>query len=72
MGQRADGSVGHDPPMVEDFLKLGRGFTALMRGKIGFSSYINRIQIWPVVEAKCRQTEFIGSGDPELKRLLGI
>src|SRR6266850_7610051 len=49
MSQRTDGFIGHDPAMVEDFLKLCCRFAALTRGKIGFSSYIDRIQVGAVV-----------------------
>jgi hypothetical protein len=51
MGQCSDWFVEHDTPMVDDLLKLGRSFTALMRSKIGFSSYVNGVQIWPIIEA---------------------
>jgi hypothetical protein len=50
MRQHADGFVEHKAAMVEDFLKLCRRFAALTRGKIGFSSHINGVQIGPIVK----------------------
>jgi hypothetical protein len=61
MGQRADWLVEHNATMVEDFLKLCRCFAALARGKIGFSSYINGVQIGPIIKTKRRLAKFIGS-----------
>src|SRR5882762_880966 len=73
MRQRPDGFIRNDAAMIEDFLKLCRRFAALTRGKIGFSSYIYRIQVGPVVKANCGRTEFIRSSELEItKRLLGI
>ena len=44
MRECADRVVHHDSAMVEDFLELGRGFAALMRGQIGFAAHINWTQ----------------------------
>ena len=32
------GSLSYNPAMVEDFLKFGGSFAALMRGQIGFAA----------------------------------
>src|SRR6266699_4349159 len=73
MGQRADGFVEHNPAMVEDFLKLGRGFASLPGGEIRLSSHVYGVKVGPVVIVKRRQPQFIGrSGPKNDKRLLGI
>jgi hypothetical protein len=41
MGQRADGFVKHNSAMIEDLLKLRRGFRTSMRGQIGFAADTN-------------------------------
>ncbi len=72
-GQRTNGFVEHNPAMVEDFLKLYRGFVAPMRCKVGFSAHIDWIQIWPVVKPETWQPEFIRSSDLQsIKRLLRV
>src|SRR5215831_20908496 len=38
-----DWLVQHNSPMIQDFLKLGRGFTTLVRRKIGFPAHIDGI-----------------------------
>jgi hypothetical protein len=59
MRECANGFVEHNATMVEDFLKLCRGFSALVCDKIGFSAHKNRVQTernswsklaWEVVE----------------------
>ena len=44
MGQRSDGFAKHNPTMVEDFLKLQRGFTTSMSSEIRLSSNIGWVQ----------------------------
>ena len=44
MSECADGFVEHNPAMVENFLELGSGFVALMRGSIGFATHKDRIE----------------------------
>ena len=44
MCQRTDGFVHHDSTMVEDFLKLGSSFTALMRRQIGFAAHVDGVE----------------------------
>src|SRR6266478_2980991 len=48
VSQRADRFIQDDAPMVEDFLKLCCRFATPVRRKIGFSPYVDRIQIRPV------------------------
>src|SRR5271170_3270946 len=47
--QCTDGFVEHNPAMVEDFLELGGGFFALMRGQIRFAAHENGVQGCPTV-----------------------
>ena len=47
------GSLSTIPAMVEDFLELGGGFTALMGGQIGFSAHKDGIQ-WRSNRKHCR------------------
>ena len=54
MCERADGLVDYNSAMAENFPELGGGFTALMRGQIGFSGHENRIQGVPTVSTGCR------------------
>jgi hypothetical protein len=54
MGEYSDGLVDYNSAMVEDFLELGGGFAALMRGQIGFASNKNGIQGSPTVNTGCR------------------
>src|SRR4029077_2412854 len=49
--QRTDGVIRRYAAMVQDFLELGCGFVALMRGQIGFSSHKNGVQGGPTVSA---------------------
>ena len=44
MRECTDGFVEHNSAMVEDFLELGGGFAALMRGQIGFAAHKDGIQ----------------------------
>src|SRR5271170_154363 len=52
MRQRSNGRVHHNPPMVEDLLKLSRGFVAPMRGEICFPTHVNGIE-------RARRTQFV-------------
>ena len=54
MRECADGFVQHNPAMVEDFLELGGGFAALMRGQIGFAAHVNGVHGGPTVSTGCR------------------
>jgi hypothetical protein len=73
MGQCPNGFVKHNAAMVEDFLKLCRGFIALMCSKIGFSAHINGVQIGSIVNANRRQTKLVRRSDPKnIKRLLRV
>ena len=40
MRQRSNGTVRHDPPVVEDFLKLSGGLNTPMRSEIGFPAHV--------------------------------
>src|ERR1700719_1285295 len=73
MGQRADRFIQNNASMVEDFLKLCCRFATSVRRKIGFSPYVDRIQIRTVVKPKSRQPAFIrGSDLKSIKRLLRV
>jgi len=52
MGECTDGFVEYNSTMVEDFLELGGGCAALLRGQKGFATHIYRIQA-------ARRTQFI-------------
>jgi len=72
MRQSADGFIQNDAAMVEDFLKLCCRFAALMSGKVGFSSQIDRIQIRHC-KTESRQAELIRRSDLQrIKRLLRV
>src|SRR5277367_764196 len=68
MRKRADGFVGHNAAMVEDFFELGGGFPALMGFQICFSTHINGIErghesgiAWlPKLEGSCNVESFDG------------
>ena len=45
MRECPDGFVEHNSAMVEDFLELGSGFVALMRGQIGFATHVDGIEV---------------------------
>ena len=51
--------------MVEALLKLRCCFTTSMHSEIGFSAYMNRIQIGPILIADRCQPIFIGSSNPK-------
>src|SRR5271165_4403009 len=63
--ESANGSVQYDSAMVENFLKLSRGFFALARGQVGFSANIDRIQGRPAVTAVSRPSQLIWQGNSE-------
>ncbi len=63
MRECSDGSVEHNSAMVEDFLKLSGGFSALIGGKISFATQVGGIK------SGCR-SQLIGYGD--LKNLNGF
>src|ERR1700680_977809 len=69
MRERADGLVVYSARPAEDFLELGRGFPALMRGKIRFPAHIDRIQSGRKTPA-ARRSQLEGSGG--LKNLNGL
>ena len=60
MRERTDGLIHNDAGMVEDFLELDGGFSALARGQVGLAANINRIQGGSTVSTRCRMSWFIG------------
>src|SRR5258708_6406171 len=65
MRECTDWFVHDNSAMVEDFLELCCCFATLICSKIGFSAYINRVQIGPIVKANRWQAKFIRSSDPK-------
>jgi hypothetical protein len=66
MGQRADGFVQHNPAMVENFLELGCGWSALLRDQLHLPSHIDGIHVGREC-GTASDTQFIGCSD--LQRL---
>jgi hypothetical protein len=54
MGQRSDGFVQHNAPVVQDLAELRHRFVGLSCGKVCFSAHVNRVQVRPVIKTVSR------------------
>jgi hypothetical protein len=66
MSQYADGIPDHDPAVIQNFLKLPGGLSALARGQIRLSTRVDGVESPEETRlGAARLAQFIGNGDLE-------